>query len=67
LFFFDNEKSIIINLESYILEQKKTINIYLFHRLKLIMEWKQIIFNQLQTRNKIERDVYVEIVKHCKF
>lgn len=30
------------------------------------MEWKQTIYNQLQQRNKKERDVYAEIVKHCK-
>ncbi|CAF3877653.1 unnamed protein product, partial [Rotaria sp. Silwood2] len=28
------------------------------------MEWKQKIFNQLQERNKRERDAYAEIVKH---
>ncbi|CAF3404607.1 unnamed protein product [Rotaria sp. Silwood1] len=28
------------------------------------MEWKQKIFNQLQERNRQERDVYAEIVKH---
>lgn len=31
------------------------------------MEWKQVIFNQLQERNRKERDVYAEIVKHCTF
>ncbi len=30
------------------------------------MEWKQTIFNQLRERNRQERDVYAEIVKHCK-
>jgi len=29
------------------------------------MEWKQTIFNQLQERNRYERDIYAEIVKHC--
>ncbi|CAF4988210.1 unnamed protein product, partial [Rotaria socialis] len=28
------------------------------------MEWKQKIYRQLQERNKQERDVYAEIVKH---
>ena len=31
------------------------------------MDWKQTIFNQLRERNRQERDVYAEIVKHCKF
>jgi hypothetical protein len=32
----------------------------------MTMEWKQTIFNQLRERNRQERDVYAEIVKHCK-
>ncbi|CAF4332014.1 unnamed protein product [Rotaria socialis] len=34
------------------------------HRQTLVMEWKQKIYRQLQERNKQERDVYAEIVKH---
>ncbi len=30
------------------------------------MEWKQTIFNQLHERNRQERDIYAEIVKHCR-
>lgn len=32
-----------------------------------MMDWKQKIYHQLQERNKKERDVYAEIVKHCTF
>ncbi|CAF1013663.1 unnamed protein product [Adineta ricciae] len=28
------------------------------------MEWKQIIYNQLRERNRYERDVYAEVVRH---
>lgn len=30
------------------------------------MEWKQTIYTQLKALNRKERDVYAEIVKHCK-
>lgn len=31
------------------------------------MDWKQTIISQLRERSRQERDVYAEIVKHCKF
>ena len=30
------------------------------------MAWKQAIQQQLQEKNRFERDVYAEVVKHCK-
>ena len=31
------------------------------------MDWKQTIIRQLHEKNRVERDVYAEIVKHCAF
>lgn len=30
------------------------------------MDWKQSILTQLQEKNRLERDVYSDIVKHCE-
>lgn len=30
------------------------------------MDWKQAIHQQLQEKNRFERDVYAEVVKHCR-
>ena len=38
---------------------------FFFSFRSIIMDWKQTILRQLHEKNRVERDVYAEIVKHC--